>query len=260
MKPGKRQNLRRVDRGEWIPFILHSSAVVLTGLILFLGILSGVAEKALGILFMLLLMTLKVAFHEFGHAIIAYRAGDYSVRSSGYLTLNILRYSDPFTSILLPGLIFIWSGIFLPGGAVYLNPALIDQKKKLWVDLGGIIMDILTLIALIFIAYATFPFGSKTYVALMSTAIYLSIGFILFNLLPIPPLDGYSALAELAPARIRETMYRIRAQAGFMILMAVFFLARDLFGFLWEAARFLYALTGLDLMFAFWGLQMIRLF
>ena len=245
---------------EWVPFLVHCGLVLLTGALLFAGVLDGAAEKAVGVFFMLFLMSLKVAFHEFGHAIIAYRAGDYTVRSSGYLTLNMLRYTDPFSSILLPGLIFIWAGVFIPGGAVYLNPALIDQNRKLWVDLGGIIMDILTLIALIFIAYATFPFADPAYVALVSAAVYLSIGLIIFNLLPIPPLDGYSALAELAPARIREIMYVIRAQAGFMILLAVFMFGRGLFGALWDGVHVIYSLLWLDYLPAYMGLQMIRVF
>lgn len=239
--------------------MVHSGLTLVLGMMLFFDLFGGLAERIVAIAFMLALMSLKVAFHEFGHALIAYHAGDRAVRGKGYLTLNMLRYSDPFTSLLLPGLIFLWSGIFLPGGAVYLNPAHIDPKKKLWVDLGGIIFDILTLIVLVVIAYLTIPYGSPAYMGAISAAVLLSIGFIVFNLLPIPPLDGYSALAELAPGPIRTKMYEIRGQVGFFLLLILFMFAPGMFSFIWDIARFIYKLLDLNLLAAYWGIEQVRI-
>src|SRR5215469_9621500 len=63
----------------------------------------------------------SLCLHEYGHAIMAYRYGDFSVAGRGYLTLNPLRYTDPQFSIIFPLLILALGGIGLPGGAVYLN-------------------------------------------------------------------------------------------------------------------------------------------
>ena len=63
----------------------------------------------------------QVALHEFGHALVAFWGGDRSVVDKGYLTLNPLKYTHPFLSLVLPMLILVLGGIGLPGGAVYIN-------------------------------------------------------------------------------------------------------------------------------------------
>src|SRR5678815_2748961 len=60
----------------------------------------------------------SVCLHEFGHAVVAYKGGDYTVRDKGYLTFNPLKYTDPLFSIILPVLFVALGGIGLPGGAV----------------------------------------------------------------------------------------------------------------------------------------------
>jgi Zn-dependent protease len=63
----------------------------------------------------------SVCLHEFGHAWVAYKGGDVTVRDKGYLTFNPLKYTDPVFSFILPILFMALGGIGLPGGAVYIN-------------------------------------------------------------------------------------------------------------------------------------------
>jgi Zn-dependent protease len=140
----------------------------------------------------------SVCLHEFGHAIVAYKGGDYSVRDKGYLTFNPLKYTDPLLSIILPVLFVAMGGIGLPGGAVYIDRSLL--RSRLWgtgVSLAGPATNLM----LVFLIAALFRFGvvSSDPQNLASVSLgfllFLQITAVLFNLLPVPPLDGFQALA-----------------------------------------------------------------
>ena len=89
-----------------------SSALLTTGVVLL--VLGGWA--------------VSLCLHEFGHAYVAYRGGDLSVRDKGYLTLDIRRYTDVGLSFVLPVLILLIGGIPLPGGAVWINHGAIRSR------------------------------------------------------------------------------------------------------------------------------------
>src|SRR5512147_448356 len=63
----------------------------------------------------------SLCLHEFSHALVAYRGGDFTVREKGYLTFNPLKYTHPVYSLVLPMLFLLAGGIGLPGGAVYIE-------------------------------------------------------------------------------------------------------------------------------------------
>jgi Zn-dependent protease len=80
----------------------------------------------------------SVCLHEFSHAIAAYKGGDVTVRDKGYLTFNPLRYTHPVTSLVLPLIVLAIGGIGLPGGAVFINRALLRSRAwDTWVSLAG---------------------------------------------------------------------------------------------------------------------------
>ncbi len=90
------------------------------------------------ILFVLAGWAVTLCLHEFGHAAVAYKGGDFSVRDKGYLTLDIRRYTDPVLSIVLPLILLAIGGIPLPGGAVWINHhALRSKKIESLVSLAG---------------------------------------------------------------------------------------------------------------------------
>src|SRR5689334_4013587 len=84
--------------------------------------------RALVFPFVLIGFVISLCLHEFGHAITAYVCGDRSVRESGYLTLDPMRYADPVSSILFPILVMAIGGIGLPGGAVYVRTNLLRHR------------------------------------------------------------------------------------------------------------------------------------
>src|ERR1041385_5266765 len=100
-------------------------------------------------IFVLVGWIFSVCLHEFGHAVVAYRFGDYTVKEKGYLTMNPIHYTDPITSIILPIVFMLLGGIGLPGGAVYINDSLIPKRwQRAAVSLAGPSMNVLLTILL----------------------------------------------------------------------------------------------------------------
>ena len=92
----------------------------------------------------------SLSLHEFGHALVAYLGGDYNVVHRGYLSLNPIRYTHGFLSIVLPILYLAIGGIGLPGGAVFINQGAIKSKRMLiFVAAAGPIMTTLFTIVLV---------------------------------------------------------------------------------------------------------------
>jgi Zn-dependent protease len=86
----------------------------------------------------------SVCLHEFGHAVVAYRGGDYTVKEKGYLTLNPLNYTHPVYSLLMPLVFLFLGGLGLPGGAVYIEDRLLRSKGwRSAVSLAGPAMNVL---------------------------------------------------------------------------------------------------------------------
>ena len=136
----------------------------------------------------------SLTLHEFSHAFVAYRGGDFTVKEKGYLTFNPLKYTHPVYSILLPMIFLLLGGIGLPGGAVYIETwRLYSDKWKTAVSLAGPISNLF----LAFLLGMIRRFGPVT-----NTGIWPGLAFLgflqvtaaLFNLLPVPPFDGFGAI------------------------------------------------------------------
>jgi Zn-dependent protease len=156
------------------------------------------------------LWVFSVCLHEFGHAITAFYGGDTSVREKGYLTLNPLRYTHPVYSLLLPVVFLLLGGIGLPGGAVYINDHLL--RSRLWrtaVSLAGPLMSLLFAVALSIPLTTGLVDAAPDNVAAFSLAFLVQLQFsaILLCLLPIPPLDGFQAIAPWLPERLCHQLF-----------------------------------------------------
>lgn len=162
-------------------------------------------------IFVLVGWIFSVCLHEFGHAIVAYKCGDYTVKDKGYLTMNPIHYTDPLTSIILPIVFIILGGIGLPGGAVYINDSLIPKKwQRATVSLAGPAMNVL-LIILLCIPFWTglvTPENKTLLPIALALLIYLQITAVIFNLIPVPSLDGFRAISEWLPLNVREFAWR----------------------------------------------------
>jgi len=169
----------------------------------------------------------SLSLHEFGHAWTAYRGGDYTVADKGYLTMNPFRYLHPAQSLLFPLLFVMLGGIGLPGGAVYINRAMLRSRG--WdtaVSLAGPAMDLILVLILGFAFKLGWIPHERDRLVTYSLAflLHLLISALLLNLLPIPPLDGFQAIAPWLPAETRQRMMGISNVGMFIVLLSLWFI------------------------------------
>jgi Zn-dependent protease len=173
----------------------------------------------------------SLCLHEFSHALVAYWGGDTSVKSKGYLTFNPLKYTDPGYSIALPILFLLIGGIGLPGGAVYINQH--KLKSRWWqtaVSAAGPTANIFMALVLAILFWASAAnslvpnHGIDENSYLLSSIgflIYLQIFAAIFNLLPIPGLDGYGIIEPWLSKHIRDKFDKFR-QYNTLIIISLF--------------------------------------
>lgn len=205
-------------------------------------------EGLVTFIFVVLGWLVALVVHEFGHAIIAHRGGDHTVVRKGYLTLNPVKYADPFISLGLPLIVLALGGLGLPGAAVYLRQDLMRGRK--WRSLAALGGPLGTLIVLILLAVAmallklTGPQGEALRNATAFLA-FLQATTLILNLLPVPGLDGYSALRPWLPRTWVLSLIRVEHVAIF-ILIGVLFLIPGAGNLLIGSAVGLAALFGID--------------
>ena len=194
------------------------------------------------------LWVFSVCLHEFGHAWAAYRGGDYTVREKGYLTLNPLKYTHPVYSLVMPVVFMMLGGIGLPGGAVYIErDRLRSRGWNTWVSLAGPAMNI-PMILLISLAFKLgWLANDPESVASVSLGflLRLEISALVLNLLPIPPLDGFQALAPWLPADVRERG-QAAANYGLLVLFGALWFIPPLGAAFWGLVSFITSLLGVD--------------
>jgi Zn-dependent protease len=202
---------------------------------------------------------ISLCLHEFGHAVMAYRYGDYSVVGKGYLTLNPLRYTDPQFSIVFPLLMLGLGGIGLPGGAVYLNVWTLSSVQRAWVSAAGPLATFAVLILLLAFMGAAGPAleARPALYAAVALLAYLQLTALVLNLLPVPGLDGWGVIEPWLPDDWREFGARAAPVGPAMLFLA--FLAvpgvSKTFGLL---VSNLSQLVGLKLHLVFQGFYLFR--
>jgi len=162
--------------------------------------------------------------HEYAHGWVAYQLGDPTAKSLGRLTLNPLAHLDPIGTILLIVAFFGWAKPVPVNPLNFRNP----RRDMIWVALAGPFSNVL-LAALIgfslqpLINYGLMePFG--TVYQMMTLAVFINLMLALFNLLPIPPLDGSKVVAGLLPIRYLGIWLKFE-QIGPMLLLAIIIIA-----------------------------------
>jgi Zn-dependent protease len=162
----------------------------------------------------------SLCLHEFGHAAVAYRGGDTSVREKGYLTLDIRRYTDVGLSFVLPVVFLLLGGIPLPGGAVWINHWAIRSRVALsMVSLAGPATNLLLGLAMT-LAVALVPMPAGLVVGLSCLALIQVLAFVL-NILPVPGLDGFGVLEPYLSPAARQLAAKVRPWAPIVLFLLI---------------------------------------
>jgi Zn-dependent protease len=179
-------------------------------------------------IYMLVGLIIGVIFHEFMHGYVAYRMGDTTAKRAGRLTLDPLAHVDPFGTLILPGFLFLLSllghGTFIIGYAkpVPINPFQFRKPRAIiWVAMAGPLSNLLIAIVFFGLARVFLQFSLSTLIyRVIYTCIF--IGFInvllfVFNLIPIPPLDGSRVVAYFLKGEAKRAYLSIEPY-GFLIV------------------------------------------
>ncbi|HEX3746034.1 MAG TPA: site-2 protease family protein [Bryobacteraceae bacterium] len=173
-----------------------------------------------------LLLVLLTAPHEFSHAWVATRLGDDTPRLQGRVTLNPIAHADWLGTVILPFLSTLFMGGFLGWG----KPVMTQTSKLrgglnglLLVALAGPFSNILMAVILGAIGAICQSVGAQWLANFSYRGVELSLYLALFNLLPVPPLDGSKILLAL---RTPAVIYREIARAGFLVLLVLMMATR----------------------------------
>ncbi len=183
------------------------------------------------IVVIIVVILFSMTFHELMHGIVAKWLGDDTAESQGRLTLNPISHIDPFLTIALPVFLAILGGpIFGGAKPVPFNPARLkyDEWGAALVAIAGPLTNLFIAFVL-FGVYAIADPNAGLVSQILLTAVYVNIGFFVFNMIPIPPLDGSRVLYALAPDSVRRLMETIE-QFGIIFVFAIVLLAGSLLG------------------------------
>lgn len=174
------------------------------------------------------IIALLVAFtvHEYAHAIVAYKFGDDTAKNQGRLTLSPLAHLDPLGTILI-----------LIAGFGWARPVPVDRRNFKQPRLAGILVSLAGPMSNLIIAFIAMTLllvfqnvgwidtsstkGSEFLYTLFYYLVYLNVLLFVFNLLPLPPLDGYRVIEDLAPQHIRIHMQRLSVYGSLIFLIIV---------------------------------------
>lgn len=181
------------------------------------------------IIFQIAILIFSIVAHEIAHGAMAYYFGDPTAKNQGRLTLNPLKHIDLVGSIILPLLLFITNSGFIFGWAkpVPYNPYNLRNRRlgEFCVSIAGILTNFLIAIVFAVIIRFAVVWGlSESVISLIAYIILLNITLAVFNLVPIPPLDGSKILFTLVPYRYERSLLSLEKYGlYFLIIIIVFF-------------------------------------
>ncbi|MFH1073608.1 MAG: site-2 protease family protein [Candidatus Firestonebacteria bacterium] len=177
-------------------------------------------------LILLPVILLALTMHEFAHAYVAYLRGDGTAKAMGRMTLNPIPHIDIF------GLIFIIFTFFGWAKPVPINPANFKSPKmdEILISLAGVTANLLQALffglIIRFVDLSVFGSYTQTVQILIIYSVAINCGLAIFNLIPIPPLDGSHVLKELLPYKMstKYVMFFARPMTGIIVIVALMLL------------------------------------
>lgn len=204
-----------------IMFLIGPLSTLLTG-----G-MAALTDWILGVLVMIPGIIVGLSFHEFAHAFVAYRCGDPTPKVMGRVTLDPTAHVDPLGIFMLVFCRFGW------GKPVVINPANFKHERRdgVLVGLAGVTMNfliaflfggVLKLLVTIFPQLLTTGFGFTVF-TVFYCVVQINIVLMLFNLLPVPPLDGFGVISDIFNL-YGTKFYNFVYRNGLIILLALLLL------------------------------------
>ena len=189
------------------------------------------------LIIVLVTILLSMTLHEAMHAFMGHFLGDDTAKAQGRLTLNPLKHIDPVMTIALPVVLAIMGGPIF-GGA---KPVPFNPHRVRYGEWGAAIVALAGPLTNLLIAFVVFGVGvisgfiSSDGIAMnltgtiIWTAVQVNLGFFIFNILPIPPLDGSRVVYALAPEVVRRGMEQIE-RYGIMLVFALVLVGSSVLG------------------------------
>lgn len=164
------------------------------------------------------------AFHEFAHGWVADRLGDPTPRSQGRLTLNPIAHLDLFGTLMALLYRFGWAKPVMTNPQYYRGD---KRRGQMLVALAGPIMNLITAFVVMFLWFLTMHWihesaWSNVISLVFQSTVLMNLGLGIFNLLPIPPLDGFAVLGGILPDRFAPQLHMLE-QYGMIILIILLF-------------------------------------
>lgn len=191
----------------------------------------------------ILVILLSMTLHEAMHAFMSYWLGDDTAKLQGRLTLNPIKHIDPLLTLLLPIMLaLIGAPIF--GGA---KPVPFNPDRVRFAEWGAALVAIAGPLTNLLIAFVVFGISvvvgspvdlfspvNSLLELILNTIVMVNLGFFVFNILPIPPLDGSRVIYALAPDFVRRIMEGIE-RFGIILVFILVFMASDQIGAIMSA-------------------------
>lgn len=178
-------------------------------------------------------VVIGLSFHEFAHGWTAYKLGDPTPKFQGRVTISPLAHIDPigFVALLFAG--FGW------GVPVEINPNNFKNRRRdeLIVSLAGVVMNLIMAIVFAFIMKAVMIAGGSAFImsglggALRDILLYvvqINLVLMIFNLIPVPPLDGFSVVTEIFNIKHTPLYYTIYNNGFFILMLLILFDITDM--------------------------------
>lgn len=169
-----------------------------------------------------------LAFHEFAHAKVAYKLGDPTPKMQGRVTINPLAHIDP---VGLAALLFVGFGWGVP---VQINPSNFRHRRRdeLMVALAGVTMNLIIAIVFAIIAKVLYMTAGAVFLSsgvgsilwlMIMYVIRINLVLMIFNLIPCPPLDGFSIISEIFNIKHTEFYWTLYRYGNWILIALIIF-------------------------------------